>query len=113
MRVLKFSGWVVLGICGASALALLIGFPVMWLWNALLPPIFGFKVIGYWQSVGLLVLSHLLFKSHGHGPHHRHGSHGKHCCHHDHLRERLAAHHRRCCVGRHADAPEDAAPRES
>lgn len=31
------------------------------LWNVLMPPIFGLRPIGFWQAVGLLALSWLLF----------------------------------------------------
>jgi hypothetical protein len=34
---------------------------IMLLWNALLPELFGVKVINYWQTAGLLILSRLLF----------------------------------------------------
>jgi hypothetical protein len=63
------------GLVAATALALALGFPVMWLWNWLMPAIFGLPVISFWQAVGLLVLSHLLLKSH-HPVHGRHGPHG-------------------------------------
>ena len=43
--------------------ALLISLPVMWLWNWLLPTIFGFKTITWTQALGLSVLSGLLFRS--------------------------------------------------
>lgn len=33
----------------------------MLLWNALIPAIFGLKVIGYWQALGLLILARILF----------------------------------------------------
>ncbi len=39
----------------------LTGFVVMSLWNALLPPILGVPVISFWQALGLLVLSRILF----------------------------------------------------
>jgi hypothetical protein len=39
----------------------LIGFVVMSLWNGLAPALFGWKVIGYWQAVGLIILTRLLF----------------------------------------------------
>lgn len=45
----------------AVAVLALVGFVVMQLWNSLLPPLFGFQVIGYWQAVGLLVLTRILF----------------------------------------------------
>jgi hypothetical protein len=34
----------------------------MWLWNALMPGIFKLPAIGLWQALGLLALSHILFK---------------------------------------------------
>lgn len=34
---------------------------VMWLWNRLMPGIFGLHAISFWQALGLLVLSRLLF----------------------------------------------------
>ena len=37
-------------------LVLLSGLLVWALWNALLPDLFGFKGIGYWQAVGLCLL---------------------------------------------------------
>lgn len=33
--------------------AVLIGFPVMWLWNWLVPTLFGLPTITFWQAVGL------------------------------------------------------------
>jgi len=38
-----------------------LSFIVMSLWNALLPEIFSVRAITFWQAVGLLVLSKLLF----------------------------------------------------
>lgn len=31
------------------------------LWNALLPPLFGFRQVTFWQALGILVLSRILF----------------------------------------------------
>lgn len=39
----------------------LVSFIVMSLWNVLMPEIFGFHAISFWQALGLLVLSKLLF----------------------------------------------------
>jgi hypothetical protein len=45
-----------------AALAVpLFGFVVMWLWNWLMPALFGLHAIGFWQALGLLVLSKILF----------------------------------------------------
>ena len=44
-------------------MAFLFTLPVMWLWNALMPDIFGLVEIGFWQALGLSLLSGFLFKS--------------------------------------------------
>jgi hypothetical protein len=41
------------------------------LWNWLMPEIFGLKAISYWQAIGLLLLSKMLF-----GGFHKHGGRG-------------------------------------
>lgn len=45
-------------------IALLMAWPLMLLWNWLLPAIFGVKVITFWQAFGLVFLTNILFKSH-------------------------------------------------
>ncbi len=42
-----------------------LGFIVMALWNALIPDIFHGPDLGYWQAVGLLLLSHILLRAWG------------------------------------------------
>ena len=57
------------------------GSVVMLLWNALLPALFGLKTITFWQALGILVLSKILFGGFrgGHGHHRCHGhSHWQH-----------------------------------
>ena len=42
---------------------------VMHLWNWLLPPLFGWRILTFWQALGLLVLCRVLFGGlGGHGP---------------------------------------------
>jgi hypothetical protein len=41
------------------------GFIVMGLWNALLPAIIGVKTISFWQALGILLLSKILFGGFG------------------------------------------------
>lgn len=42
---------------------------VMRLWNWLLPPLFGWHAITFWQALGLMILCRLLFGGFGnHGP---------------------------------------------
>jgi hypothetical protein len=52
-----------------------VGGAVMLLWNALLPPLFGWTAITFWQALGLLVLSRILVGGlrgrWGHGGHWR------------------------------------------
>lgn len=58
------------GAIGGMGLAILFGFVLMWLWNGLMPRIFGLPAISYWEGWGLLILSSILFKgsgSHGGG----------------------------------------------
>lgn len=46
---------------GIAAFVLLGGLAVMLLWNALLPDLFHVGEIGYWQALGILALSKILF----------------------------------------------------
>ena len=43
------------------AMIALFGVVVMFLWNALLPGIFGLSIINYWQAAALLILARILF----------------------------------------------------
>ena len=42
---------------------ILIGGPLMILWNWLMPIIFGLPEIGFWQACGLQLLATILFKT--------------------------------------------------
>jgi hypothetical protein len=44
-------------LAGAAALSL----AVMALWNWLIPPVIGWRTIDFWQALGLLVLTRILF----------------------------------------------------
>jgi hypothetical protein len=48
--------------------SIVFGFIVKGLWNVLMPPIFGWHTITFWQGLGLLLLSKIFF-----GGFHRHG----------------------------------------
>ena len=54
MRAVKIAFFAVIAVA-------IVSFAVMILWNALLPNIFTVKTITFWQALGLLVLSKLLF----------------------------------------------------
>jgi hypothetical protein len=63
-------GWRWIFIAPAAVLGILLfiavgGEVVKYLWNWLLPPMFGWREITFWQAVGLLALSRILFGGHG------------------------------------------------
>lgn len=66
-RIRRVALCAVVGIAGAA----LLGVVVMSLWNWLVPELFAGRVITFWQAMGLLVLSRLLFggffRRHGRG----------------------------------------------
>lgn len=41
--------------------AFIISYPIMWIWNVIMPEMFGLRVINIWQALGLLVLCKILF----------------------------------------------------
>lgn len=65
---LKFAAFVVVAVA-------VVGAVVMALWNWLMPGLFGWHTIDFWQAVGLLVLSKILLGGmrggHGHRMHWR------------------------------------------
>jgi hypothetical protein len=56
-RILKFPLLAVLFVVVLAGF----GFVVMGLWNWLMPALFGLKLIGYWQAIGLISLSKIMF----------------------------------------------------
>jgi len=60
---------VVLGIVAIGAFTLV----TMYLWNWLVPVLFSGPQINFWQTIGLLVLSKILFSGFGKGKSHDHG----------------------------------------
>ncbi len=50
------------------AIAFIGGAIVQYLWNWLLPSLFGWRQITFWEALGLLVLCRILFGRGGHGP---------------------------------------------
>ena len=51
---------------------------VMLLWNWLMPELFGLTEVSFWQALGILILSKILFG--GFGGKHKYGQ-GSKCCH--------------------------------
>ncbi|MCG8328400.1 MAG: hypothetical protein MI974_11975 [Chitinophagales bacterium] len=52
----------------AILFVLVLGGVVMLLWNAILPDLVGVKPIQFWQAIGLLILSRILFGGFKFGP---------------------------------------------
>lgn len=36
---------------------------LMWVWNIIMPILFGLPVISFWQALGIYIISNILFKS--------------------------------------------------
>ena len=51
------------GIVVIVVFAILIAIPTMLLWNWLMPVLFGLIKIGFWQALGLNLLTGILFKN--------------------------------------------------
>jgi hypothetical protein len=80
--------WAPLAVLGFALLLFLGGQIVMALWNWLLPELFGWRTITFWQAIGLLALCRILFGGFG-----RHGSrrfYGRHRGRHGQVGDRVA-----------------------
>ncbi|WP_045473091.1 hypothetical protein [Winogradskyella sp. PG-2] len=56
----EIAGMIIFGIIFITGLAILFGFVIMWLWNWLMPMIFGLTTLTYWQAVGVFILFKIL-----------------------------------------------------
>jgi hypothetical protein len=45
-----------------AIIIVLLGYPVMLLWNWLMPELFSLPVITFWQAIGLNILCTILFR---------------------------------------------------
>jgi hypothetical protein len=72
VRIVKIAP---LALVAVAVFGFAFGFVVMSLWNWLMPTLFGFRSITFWQAIGLLFLSRILlgtFRGGSHGTHWRH-----------------------------------------
>jgi hypothetical protein len=60
-RVLRGLKFALFALPAAALFLVLFGYVVMSLWNWLMPAIFGWHAISYWQALGILLLSKILF----------------------------------------------------
>jgi len=89
LKILRIMGMAIIGVVFATGFALVFGLLVMWLWNWLMPALFGLGKISYWQAFGVLLLAKLFFG--GFGSHKREPSDHFHDRFHsrwDHLKDR-------------------------
>lgn len=57
---IEIVGIIIFGGIFITGLVILFGFIIMWLWNWLMPEIFGLPPLTYWQAVGLFILLKIL-----------------------------------------------------
>lgn len=50
---LVVAAWAIIGI--------IIGFPIKWLWNWIMPNLFGLPEISFWMALGIALLVSILF----------------------------------------------------
>lgn len=63
MKAVKILGMIVIGIMAVFAFVM----ATMYLWNWLVPDLFHGPIITFWQALGLLALSKILFSGFGKG----------------------------------------------
>lgn len=64
---IQIAGIIIFGAIAIAGLAILFGFVLMWLWNWLMPTLFGLSTVTYWQAVGLFILFKILLGGCGGG----------------------------------------------
>lgn len=57
----KIGMWLVAMLIIAS-LCLIVAFPIKWLWNGVMPDLFGLPEITFWKAYALYLLCHLLLR---------------------------------------------------
>jgi hypothetical protein len=64
---IEIVGIIIFGAIAITGLAILFGFIIMWLWNWLMPDVFGLPELTYWKAVGLFILFKLFLGGSGMG----------------------------------------------
>ncbi|HNW27533.1 MAG TPA: hypothetical protein PKN50_03560 [Spirochaetota bacterium] len=62
-RILRIIGMVLAGVAFAILFALVFGLIVQYLWNWVMPDLFGLKAVTYWQAFALVILAKIFFGS--------------------------------------------------
>jgi hypothetical protein len=66
---MRFCGMMFARLFFVIGFALILAFAVVWLWNRLMPGLFGLGLITYWQAFGLMILARLVLGTLGFGLH--------------------------------------------
>lgn len=77
MKRKKWLWWIPAGIAAMVLFIFLGGTVVQLLWNWLMPMLFGLREVTFWQAVGILGLSRILFGGLGVGGHRSRGRWGR------------------------------------
>lgn len=56
----EIAGMIIFGTLFITGLATLFGFGIMWLWNWLMPMIFGLTTLSFWEAIGVFILFKIL-----------------------------------------------------
>lgn len=70
-KILHIAGHVVIGVVFAVIFALVFALFVQFIWNAVMPELFGLNTVNFWQAFGIIILAKLLFGGFGHNTHDR------------------------------------------
>ena len=54
----------IIGLAIGAAIMVVFTFVFRWIWNNVVPDVFGLKEISFWQAIGILVLASILFGGH-------------------------------------------------
>jgi hypothetical protein len=55
---------ILIGLIVAIIAILIFSFIFMWIWNLVVPDVFGLKQVTLWQALGILILASILFGGH-------------------------------------------------
>lgn len=50
-------------VLGTLLVTALLVWPIMWLWNWIMPIVFGLPILTYWQTFAIWILSGVFFKN--------------------------------------------------
>lgn len=62
-KFILLCGLMIFGLINIVIIGIVLSIPIYFLWNWLMPTIFGLKTITIFQAWGLLIISGMLFKS--------------------------------------------------